>query len=58
MQWRLEGFNAFNHANFAAPNPVLSSPTIGQITSVVDSADGNGDPSPGRAIQLAGKIYF
>jgi hypothetical protein len=58
MQWRLEGFNAFNHANFAAPNPVLSSPTFGQITSVVDSADGNGDPSPGRAIQLAGKIYF
>ncbi len=58
MQWRLEGFNAFNHANFAAPNPVLSSPTFGQITNVIDSADGNGDPSPGRAIQLAGKVYF
>jgi hypothetical protein len=58
MQWRLEGFNAFNHANFAAPNPVLSSPSFGQVTSVIDSADGNGDPSPGRAVQLAGKIYF
>ncbi len=58
MQWRLEGFNAFNHANFAAPDPVFSSPTFGQVTSVIESADGNGDPSPGRAIQLAGKIYF
>jgi hypothetical protein len=58
MQWRLEGFNAFNHANFAAPNPVLSSPQFGQITSVIESKDGNSDPSPGRAVQLAGKIYF
>jgi hypothetical protein len=58
MQWRLEAFNAFNHANFAAPNPVFSSPTFGQVTSVIQSAEGNGDPSPGRAIQLAGKIYF
>jgi hypothetical protein len=58
MQWRLEGFNAFNHANFAPPNPILASPDFGQVTSVIDSAEGNGDPSPGRAVQIAGKIYF
>jgi hypothetical protein len=58
MQLRLEGFNAFNHANFAAPDGVYSSPTFGQVTSVIESAEGNGDPSPGRAVQLAGKIYF
>ena len=58
VQLRLEGFNVFNHANFAAPNPVYSSPTFGQVTSVIESAEGNGDPSPGRAVQLAGKIYF
>jgi hypothetical protein len=58
VQLRLEGFNVFNHANFAAPSGILSDPTFGQVTSVDQSAEGNGDPSPGRAVQLAGKIYF
>lgn len=58
MQLRLEAFNVFNHANFAAPGGVFASPTFGQVTSVISSAEGNGDPSPGRAIQIAGKVYF
>ncbi len=58
VQLRLEGFNVFNHANFAGPSGTFLSPTFGQVTSVKQSADPNGDPSPGRAVQLAGKFYF
>ena len=58
VQLRLEGFNAFNHANFAGPNGTFASPHFGDITSVDQSADPNGDPSPGRSVQLAGKVYF
>ena len=58
VQLRLEGFNVFNHANFAGPSGTFTSPTFGDVTSVKQSADPNGDPSPGRAIQLAGKFYF
>jgi hypothetical protein len=55
---RIEAFNAFNHANFANPGGNFLSGSFGRVTSVVHSADPNSDPSPGRAIQLAGKIYF
>jgi hypothetical protein len=58
MQLRLEGFNVFNHANFAQPSGTYTSPQFGQITSVIESGEGNGDPSPGRSVQLAGKVYF
>ncbi len=58
VQLRLEAFNVFNHANFAGPNGNFSSTGFGQVTSVMQTADPNGDPSPGRAIQLAGKFYF
>ena len=61
IQLRLEAFNAFNHANFAPPDGFLGDgPRFGQITSVIQPvADGGaGDPQPGRAVQLAGKIYF
>lgn len=58
IQLRLEGFNVFNHANFAAPSGNLLNPNFGEITGVIESAEGNGDPSPGRAVQLAGKLYF
>jgi hypothetical protein len=57
-QLRLEAFNAFNHANFAPPSGDFSSPQFGVITGVIQSADPNADPSPGRAVQLAGKVYF
>lgn len=69
IELRLEAFNAFNHANFSPPDGQLSDGyantsgtggTFGQITSVVSPVqdNGDGDPQPGRAIQLAGKFYF
>jgi len=58
IQLRLEAYNAFNHANFAPPSGNFSDPQFGQVTNVIQSADPNGDPSPGRSIQLVGKIYF
>ncbi len=58
VQLRLEAFNAFNHANFQPPSGDYSSPTFGQVTSVIFSADPNADPQPARAVQLVGKFYF
>jgi hypothetical protein len=54
VQLRLETFNTFNHAQFAAPNGSLGAGTFGQILGV-QQATTNGD---GRVVQLGGKIYF
>jgi hypothetical protein len=62
LQLRLEAFNAFNHANFSNPDSNFTDGPgfFGNVTSVVGSstADVNGDPQPGRAVQLAAKFYF
>jgi hypothetical protein len=62
LQLRLETFNAFNHANFATPDANFTDgpQQFGTVTAVtgVSSADVNGDPQPGRAVQLAAKFYF
>lgn len=62
LQLRLETFNAFNHANFSNPDGNFSDGPgqFGNISSVVgtSTADVNGDPQPGRAVQLAAKFYF
>jgi Carboxypeptidase regulatory-like domain len=66
IELRLEAYNVFNHPNFAGPDGNLSDGlpsqggTFGQITSVVEPVldGGAGDPQPGRAVQLGGKIYF
>jgi hypothetical protein len=58
IQLRLEAFNAFNHANFSNPSGDFSSGSFGRVTGVDQSADPNGDPSPGRSIQIAGKVFF
>jgi hypothetical protein len=60
VQVRLEAYNAFNHANFANPNGNYGagSPVFGSINSVDQPVSPSGDPQPGRAIQLAGKLYF
>lgn len=61
VEIRMEAFNAFNHPNFAFPDTsILDGSAFGEIFGVVSpTADGgNGDPQPGRAVQLAGKIYF
>ena len=49
LQFRIEVFNVFNNAQFAAPNTVVGSPTFGRITSTVKSS---------RQIQLAVKYLF
>lgn len=61
VELRLETFNTFNHAQFAAPNgtiPAAGTPadqnTFGEILGV-QQATTNGD---GRVVQIAGKIYF
>ncbi|MGC9200075.1 MAG: carboxypeptidase regulatory-like domain-containing protein [Acidobacteriaceae bacterium] len=61
LQLRLEAYNAFNHPNFAPPVGNLSDGAqFGTIQSVIEPpADGGaGDPQPGRAVQIAGRIYF
>jgi hypothetical protein len=61
VEIRMEGFNVFNHANFAQPDgSILDGSAFGHIFSVVSpTADGgNGDPQPGREVQLAAKVYF
>ena len=59
---RMEAFNAFNHANFAAPdgNYTDGPGFFGVVTAVQGAVTGdiNGDPAPGRAVQLVGKFYF
>lgn len=61
IQLRLESYNVFNHTNFAEPDGNYGDSTFGQIHSVIQPGvfgASAGDPQPGRATQLAGKIYF
>ena len=48
LQFRGEMFNAFNHANFYAPNQTLGSGGFGTITSAY----------PPRDVQFALKLYW
>jgi len=48
LQFRAEMFNAFNHANFYAPDQNLGDPGFGQITASY----------PARDIQMALKLYW
>jgi hypothetical protein len=48
LQLRFEGFNAFNLHSFALPNATVNSPAYGQVFG----------SSPGRVLQIAGKIIF
>lgn len=48
LEMRFEGFNVFNQHSFAFPSATVNSPTYGQIFSA----------SPGRILQVAGKLYF
>jgi hypothetical protein len=61
VQLRLESYNVFNHTNFSEPDGNYGDSTFGQIESVIQPASfgvSAGDPQPGRATQLAAKIYF
>jgi hypothetical protein len=54
FQLRLETFDTFNHANFAAPGGNLSVPNFGQVNSVQPIST----TGAGRVVQLGGKFYF
>ena len=61
IELRLESYNVFNHTNFSQPDGNFGDSTFGQIESVIQPASfgvSAGDPQPGRATQLAAKIYF
>ena len=51
LQFRLEGFNVFNHAQFFGPQAVdgnIDSSTFGQVISA----------TPPRLVQLGAKFFF
>ena len=68
VQFRLEGFNALNHPNFADPIAYLNSPVFGQSTSMLNLMLGTGSPGSGlspilqsggpRSLQLGVKWQF
>lgn len=59
VQLMLQASNAFNHANFANPDGNFTDGTyFGTVSSVDESADYNGDPTPGRVVQLVGRFTF
>ncbi len=59
VQLMIQASNAFNHTNFANPDGSLTSgPYFGTISSVIESADYNGDPQPARVVQLVGRFTF
>jgi hypothetical protein len=61
LQLRMDASNVFNHANFAAPDSNFTDgSSFGNVTSVIGSttADPNAEPTPGRTIQLVGRLYF
>jgi hypothetical protein len=56
-QFRAEGFNIFNHPNFANPTASVSSGTNGQITTT-SATTGTGTTGLPRVFQFGAKIMF
>src|SRR6185369_16169566 len=53
MQFRVEFFDLFNHANFGTPGNIVGTPAFGQITSTRFQT---GESGSSRQIQFAVKI--
>jgi len=49
LEFRVEAFNALNHANFADPVRYLNSPMFGQSTAMLNLMLGSGSPGSGLA---------
>jgi len=56
-QFQAEGFNLFNHPNFANPAGAVNSGTFGQITATSTST-GSGTTGLARLFQFGAKIIF
>lgn len=55
MQYRLEMYNMFNHANFAVPNAsIVTTSTFGRISGLANTSSGTG----ARVMQMALRIEF
>lgn len=62
LQFRLDAFNLFNHANFANPTGILTSAIFGRATQMLSSGLGGLSPlyqiGGPRSLQLALKLQF
>jgi hypothetical protein len=68
IETRLEAFNVFNHASFADPVKLLTSPLFGQSISMLNVMLGTGSPASGiapvfqaggpRSLQLVVRLRF
>jgi hypothetical protein len=56
-QFRAEGFNLFNHANYANPTSALNSGNFGKITATATST-GTGTTGLNRVFQFGAKVIF
>ena len=57
LEFRVEAFNLFNHAEFANPDTTLTSQTFGQITSTTFGSGVN-ELQTQRILQLAARLTF
>lgn len=59
LQLRIDAYNAFNHPNFANPNPDIGTPGAGVISSTVGMMNYmTGSTASGRTIQIGAKLSF